>query len=352
MKIKYRMLPAGAADGIVPINWVFIEKKDIEACGISYLDACYAVGKDLGTDCAAIDIMDMDGSCTVTSDGIMADGAVVAVASVDHGMINEKYGFLNISDMETMEKTKEELMAEESHLKMWDTDFYKGRELHRGPSSADRGERGGNNENMTMSGRICNNNCGSEIMNMLEMTEILAPYLGIREIMLDGEVTIGVAGPVVSVGIGMVVSERHGRIFGSVNPGRYKAGMTAHNSGEYAKTVKRDYPAITSTKATLAEYTMRAMDEGLVAGKDIGCSPAVLSIAKAYGKPIAIENISKRAWIELESVGIFKSDFEKPAEKVMTRDEVLANADTIIPGMEGAKKYKVSDIVEIRYAEI
>ena len=36
----------------------------------------------------------------------------------------------------------------------------------------------------------------------------------------------------------------------------------------------------------------------------------------------------------------------------MTRDEVLANADTIIPGMEGAKKYKVSDIVEIRYAEI
>ena len=92
-----------------------------------------------------------------------------------------------------------------------------------------------NNENMTMSGRIANNNCGSEVMNMVEMTEILAPFFGQVELMKGGEVIIGVAGPEVSVGIGMVVSERHGRIFGGDNLGSYKAGMSAHNSGVYAK---------------------------------------------------------------------------------------------------------------------
>ena len=80
------------------------------------------------------------------------------------------------------------------------------------------------------------------------MTEILAPYFGIHEIMTDGEVTIGIAGPVVSVGIGMVVSERHGRIFGGKNLGAYRAGMSAHNSGKYAKTVKQDYPAERRTR--------------------------------------------------------------------------------------------------------
>ncbi|MCD8036110.1 MAG: hypothetical protein LUE88_01820, partial [Clostridiales bacterium] len=279
MKLKYRIIPQGAADGVMPLNWVFIEKKDIDACGITPLDACYAVGKALGDDCAAIDIMDMDEACTVTSDGIVAPGAVVGVASVDHGMINKNYGYLNISEL----PVTDQMIAEEPHMRLWLTDDYKGKKLHRGPSTEDRGARGPNNENMTMSGRIANNNCGSEVMNMVEMTEILAPFFGIREIMTDGEVYIGVAGPEVSVGIGMVVSERHGRIFGGVNLGSYKAGMTAHNSGIYAKTVKSDYPAICAPKSVLAEYTLRALDINLVPGKDIACSPAVLAIAKAYG---------------------------------------------------------------------
>ena len=29
MKLKYRIIPQGAADGVVPLNWVFIDKKDI-----------------------------------------------------------------------------------------------------------------------------------------------------------------------------------------------------------------------------------------------------------------------------------------------------------------------------------
>lgn len=346
MKLKYRIIPQGAADGMVPLNWVFIDKKDIKECGITDLEACYAVGKALGDDCAAVDIIDMD-AVTVTSDGIMAPGAVVGVASVDHGLINQNYGYLNISPL----PYSDQMIKEEPHMKQWLMDEYKGRPLHRGPSAEDRGNRGPNNENMTMTGRIANNNCGSEVMNMVEMTEILAPYFGIHEIMTDGEVTIGIAGPVVSVGIGMVVSERHGRIFGGKNLGAYRAGMSAHNSGKYAKTVKQDYPAIAAPKSILAEHNLRAFDIGLVAGRDIGCSPAVLSLAKAYGKPIDFDNITERAWIELESVGITREKLEAPSN-VMSREEVIAHADEIIPGMDGAKKYAVSDICEIRYVEI
>ena len=149
----------------------------------------------------------------------------------------------------------------------------------------------------------------------------------------------------------MVVSERHGRIFGGKNLGSYKAGMSAHNSGIYAKTVKSDYPAIAAPKKVLAEYSLKALDIGLVVGRDIGSSPALLMLAKAYGKPIDLDNIAPRAWIELNSVGITREMLEAPSE-VMTREEIIANADKIIPGMPGAKPYKVSDICEIRYAEV
>ena len=345
MKLKYRLIPKGAADGAVPLNWAFIEKKDILAAGLTDLEACKIVGNDLKDDCAAVNVMDMD-AITVTSDGIIANGAVVGVASVDHGMLNKEFGYLNISEI----PFTEQIIADEPHMRLWLTDYYRGKKLFRGPNNKDRGERSPHNENMTMTGRIANNNCGSEVMNMVEMTEILAPFFGQYEIMTDGEVYVGVAGPIVSVGIGMIVSERHGRIFGGDNLGAYRAGMTAHNSGEYAKTVKSDYPAIVAPKSVLAEYTLRAFDIGLVAGRDIGCSPAVLSLAKAYGKPIDFDNITERAWVELESIGITREKLEAPS-KVMTREEVIAHADEIIPGMENAKKYKVSDICQIKYAE-
>jgi len=348
MKLKYRIIPEGAADGVVQVPWVFIDKKDIVECGLTYEEACMAVANDIKDSYAAVNIMDMEDSVTVTSDGIMAPGAVVAVASIDHGMMNKTFGYLPISEI----PFSEQMLEEETHMVQWLQEPFKGKELHRGPSKDDRGERSGNNENMTMSGRIANNNCGSEIMNMVDMTEILAPFFGQVEIMNDGEVIIGVAGPEVSVGIGMVVSERRGRVFGGVNLGAYKAGMSAHNSGVYAKTVKSDYPAICAPKSVLAEYSLRALDLGLVVGKDVGSSPALLCLARAYGKPIAFDNIAERAWIELNSVGLTREWLETPPEKIMTREEVIANADSIIPGMPGAIKYKVSDIVEIRYAEI
>ena len=79
--LKYRIIPEGAADGVVPLNWVFLDKKDIDAAGITDRQACELIAKELKDTCAAVNVMDMDG-VTVTSDGIMADGAVAAIASV------------------------------------------------------------------------------------------------------------------------------------------------------------------------------------------------------------------------------------------------------------------------------
>ena len=61
--------------------------------------------------------------------------------------------------------------------------------------------------------------------------------------------------------------------------------------------------------------------------------------------------ISDRAWIELESIGITKELLSKPV-KPYTREEMIAHAEEIIPGMKDAKRYKVSEIVEIREAEV
>ncbi|MCD8037169.1 MAG: hypothetical protein LUE88_07335 [Clostridiales bacterium] len=340
--LKYKIIPQGAADGIVPINLIFIDKKDINNAGITYREACEAVAKNF-KEPAAIDIVDMD-AITVTSDGIVVDYALVAFASIDYGMINRDFGFLSVTEQGYSEK----LLAEEPHMKQWDAiDEYRGKRLFRGPNFEDRWPRVPHNETQTITGRIANNNTGSEMMNVVDMTEILVPAYGLIEIMKDGEVLIGPAGPEISVGIGMVVFETYGRIFNR----SYGAGKTAHNSGLYAKTVKSDYPAIAGRKSTLAAYTIKALEIGLVPGKDLGCSPAVLSIAKALGAPIALDNIEDRAWIELESVGISRKDLEAPSEK-LSKEEVIARADEIVPGISEGKLYKVADICKVYEIEL
>ncbi len=339
--LKYKLIPQGAAEGRVPINLIFVDKKDVVNAGITYRQACEAIAKNF-KEPAAIDIIDMD-AITVTSDGIVVDYAVVAFASIDYGMINRDFGFLSVSEQPYSEK----LLAEEPHMKQWDAiDAYRGKRLFRGPNFEDRWPRVPHNETQTITGRIANNNTGSEMMNVVDMTEILVPAYGAIEIMKNGEVLIGVAGPEISVGIGMVVFETYGRIFNR----SYGAGKTAHNSGLYAKTVKSDYPAIAGRKSTLAAYTIQALECGLVPGKDLGCSPAVLSIAKAIGAPIAFDNIEERAWIELESVGIHRKDLEAPSTP-LSKEEVIARADEIVPGISDGKLFKVADIVKECEAE-
>ena len=183
-------------------------------------------------------------------------------------------------------------------------------------------------------------------MNMVVMTEILVPRFGMNQIMKGGDLLIGTAGAEVSVGIGMVVREHRGRIF----QWSYGAGKTAHNSGLYAKTVKSDFPAVAAPKSVHAEYTLRALECGLIPGQELGCSPVVLSIAHAGGFPIALDKIEDRAWIELESVGIHKAELAKPVTP-LSREEIIARADEILPGLPTAKVYKNSEVVEIREIE-
>jgi hypothetical protein len=336
-KLKYRIVPEGAADGVVPINLTFIDKNDIDTAGLGFRDACQLVADDLKNKSAAINVIDQN-AITVTSDGIVADSAVVAFASADHGKINNMFGFIAVSEI----PYTSERIIDEPHMKQWNSDYYRGRRLYRGPSLEDKAPRDPHTENMTISGRIANNNTGSEFMNLIDMTEILVPFLGQIQIMRDGNVLIGPCGPEISVGIGMVVAEERGRIFGKT----YTAGMTAHRSGIYAKTVKSDYPGIVADKKVVAEYTIRALEIGMIPGLHIGCSPVTLSVAKAMGKPIALHNISKNAWIELESIGFTRQSLEVPS-KALSREEVIAQADELIPGMSEGKKYKVSQICQI-----
>lgn len=39
-KLKYKLIPQGAAKGRVPINLIFMDKKDIVAAGLTYREAC------------------------------------------------------------------------------------------------------------------------------------------------------------------------------------------------------------------------------------------------------------------------------------------------------------------------
>ena len=338
-KLKYKLLPEGAADGLLKLILIFVDKKDVSAAGLSFLEACEAVARDF-PGAAAVDIVDLD-AVTVTSDGIMADGAVVAFASIDHGKINPEFGFIAVSER----PYSCQLLAEEPHMKQWDVN-YPGRRLYRGPSPEDKGIRDSHNENMTITGRIANNNTGSEMFNLVDMTEVLTPFYGILQIMRDKEVLMGICGPEISVGIGMVVRERGGRIFGWA----YGAGQTAHRSGVYAKTVKGNIPVIVGPKPMVAEYTLRAFDAGMVPGRHISCSPVNLSLARAVGHPMDLDNISKDAWAELESIGITRAWLEEPVAP-LTREEALRRADEILPGVIDGKIYKVSEISEIHYAE-
>ena len=337
MKLKYRVLPIGGIDGAMPLNWVFVDKKDINAAALTDIEAVKVIAEEFKDSSAAVDIVDTE-AVSVSSDGVMYPVAITGIASVDHGMVNKTYGYMPISEIPEYDGIYED----EPHMRQWHLDKYRGRALHKGPNNKDRGsERAGHNENMTLTGRISNNNCGSEAFDMVSMTEILVFMGAAREIMDGGEVTVCVAGPEVSVGIGMIVSERWGRIFGGTNLGGYKAGMSAHNSGEFAKTVKSDYPAVAAPKEKFMEYMLDALDTGLIVGKHLGSSPALLMTAHYYGTPIALDNITDRAWIELNSIGITKEMLTKPVDKPYNREEMNPQAQEIHPGMKAANIYKV-----------
>lgn len=330
LTVKFIKQGTGPKQG-APINIAFIDKKDVEASGKSVEEAIRAISKVVGGP-VGINVFDMD-AVTTTSDGLVVEGAIVTMGAGDIGRVHKEFGILHMEEMEVTP----ELIREEPHLMQWEK-CYKGRKLFRGP---DPHKKLIPVHNVCMTGKAVNNNSATEMMNAVTMEEILLPILGQLQIMKDEPVIFGLTGEVISVGIGMTVAEKYGRVF----PTRqFRAGDTAHGSGEYAKNLKSNIPCIVAPKNVLAKYIIKALEAGMVPGLHIGCSPAVLAVANAMGAKAAIDNITEKARIELKSVGIDVTNI-KSAEKVMTAKEIIENADDIIPGVVAPVLMNSSKIV-------
>lgn len=332
--LKYKMIPEGKiGEYTIPLNIVFVDIKDIKASGLDADEAVTRIASTLPGP-AGISVFDME-AVTTTSDGIMVQGAIIKMAASDHGKINQDFGRLDMEEMPYSEK----LIEEEPHLKQWEASF-QGRKLFRGP---DPQKKIIPVHNVCISGRASNNNSATEMMNIVTMEEILLPIMGQLEVLQDGEVLVGLTGGIISVGIGMTVAEQYGRVF----PTRqFKAGETAHGSGEYAQTLKREIPCIVSNKKSFAKAIIKALNAGMIPGKDIGCSPANMTVAKYLGKPIDVDNIQENAWEELSSVG-FSKEWVASDVELLTEDQVLEKADELIPGVTNPIKKKVSEIVKV-----
>lgn len=333
-KLKIRLMEKGT--GVkqgVPINMAFVDLKDIKAIDITEEEAANVIAEYLDSP-VAINIFDMD-AITTTSDGIVVESAITTMAAGDKGKVHPEFGILN---MEAMEVT-ENLITEEPHLKQIKAYNFEDNILFRGPNPAKKLIPV---HNVVMTGAAINNNSATEVMNAVTMEEMLLPYLGQKQIMEDGDILLGVTGQEISVGIGMTVAEKFGRVF----PTRqFSAGETAHGSGDYAKTLKENIPIIVAPKDVLAKYIIRALEAGMVPGKDIGCSPAVLKVAHSLGTKIDLDNINNSAWEELNSIGIKKEDLEKPSPK-MTKEEIIENVDKIIPGVSKPKRVDSKNVVK------
>ncbi|WP_227765255.1 hypothetical protein [Zhaonella formicivorans] len=332
-KLLFRFIKQGTgAKHGAPIHIALVNKDDVVSSGLNTLEAIEVIARHINGP-VAINIFDMN-AVTTTSDGIAVEGAIITMAAGDIGKVHLEFGVLHMAEIEVTP----ELVETEPHLKQI-IKYYPHRKLFRGPDPAKKLIPV---HNAVMTGKAINNNSATEIMNAVTMEEMLLPILGQLQIMNDGDVLLGITGEVVSVGIGMTVAEKFGRVFPFPT---FYPGETAHKSGEYAKTLKAHIPCIVAPKEVLAKYIIMALEAGMVPGLHLGCSPAVLAVASALGTEIAFDNITPEARIELESVGI---DLTALTAKntLLTREEVIAKADQIIPGVVNPQRVAASEIVE------
>lgn len=330
--MRYKIIHEGKIDDkVIPVNVIFIDKKEIEAAGISDDEAIRKIGKEY-EEPTAINIFDMD-AVTTTSDGIVAEGAIIKMGAADRGRVNPDFGILPMAEIEYSEQR----IKDEPHLKQWKELFY-GRKLFRGP---DPKKKLIPVHNVVITGRASNNNSATEMMNIVTMDELIFPILGQLSCVTGKDVLVGNTGQVISVGIGMTVAEEFGRVF--PHP-QFYAGDTAHGSGDKAKTLKEHIPCIVCDKKYIAELTVRAIEVGCVPARDIGCSPVVLSVARALGSEIDFGRITEKAQAELDSVGCTRAWMQEKLD--LTAAEVIARADELLPGVESAHKHKAADIVE------
>ncbi|MCL1992740.1 MAG: hypothetical protein FWG66_07320 [Spirochaetes bacterium] len=329
--LRYKIIPQGNIDGkTIPLNIVFVEKKDIEAAGLDSGQAIKEIARNT-PGAAGINVFDTS-AVTTTSDGIMVDGAIICMGASDKGKVNPDFGMLSMAEI----PYSEEIVREEPHLLQWKKS-YSGRKLFRGPDPAKKIIPV---HNVAISGRASNNNSATEMMDIITMEEILLPFLGQMQCVTGGNVLVGMTGETVSVGIGMTVAEKYGRVF----PTRqFKAGQSAHNCGHYATTLKRDIPCIVAEKSVLAFYIVKAIESGCVPARELGCSPAVLCVAKHMGAEIDFSRIEDSAQAELDAVGITQA-FLKEKVPPLNGKEIQERADEIIPGVDGAKKINAKEI--------
>jgi hypothetical protein len=328
-----RLIPEGAGPrNEVPLSIAFVDRSDLRRLRISAAQAIRAVAAEVNGP-VGVNVFDLD-AVTTTSDGVMVRGAIIAMGAGDHGKVHPEFGMLEIPAV----AWDAEIAQAEPHLAQWNA-LYPGRQLFRGPDPARKLIPV---HNAVMTGRAVNNNSATEMMNVVTMEEILLPILGQLELMRDHPVLIGPTGEAISVGIGMTVAERWGRVF----PTRqFPAGTTAHRSGAYAKTLKRHIPCILSPKRTLARRILQALRAGMVPGRDLGCSPAVLALARAAGSPIAWDAITAEACEELASVGSDREHLEGISE--MDEEQIIAEADRIIPGAEDTVEVPASALLRL-----
>ncbi len=333
-KLPFRLMKKGiGAKHGAPINVAFVDIQDILENGLTETEALDAIASYMNAP-TAINLFNMD-AITTTSDGVLVESAITTMAAADKGRVHKEFGTLRMKQIEI----DDELISLEPHLKQIKALGLESRPLFRGPDPKDKLIPV---HNVVMTGAAINNNSATEIMNAITMEEMLLPYLGQKQIMEDGEILFGVTGEVISVGIGMTVAEKYGRVF----PTRqFKAGETAHGSGEYAKTLKANIPCVVAPKEVLAKYTVAALEAGMIPGREIGCSPAVLSLAHALGKEIDFERIQPAAWAELNSVGITESQLLTPSPK-MSVEEAIQSAEKIIPGVKNPQRVKSTDVIE------
>ena len=336
-ELKYKVLPEGylAKECYNPLTLVLLDADDIRAAGITVDEAIKAVAKTIEGP-AGIDVYDRS-TVTTTSDGIMAECAMIAFAASDRGRINPRFGKYD------MIETEYDPALEESEpcLCAWQK-LYPGRRLFRGPRP-DQKEIAFHNA--TITGRACNNNSASEIMNLETMKEMLFPFLGLRSLFYGEPALVGHAGGPMSVSIGMMVPEMNGRI--APTP-LCEAGDTLHNCGEYAQTLKEKLPTVACKKELLIDYIAKHLEAGMVPGINISVAPSILAVACLMDKPVAWDRITDRAWIELESVGCTKEYYRSLEEKHMSLEEIKAIADEIVPGMKDAVEIRPEDVLEER----
>jgi len=336
-KLKYRFIREGNLyDIYVPISVALVDYEDVKACGLTPREACERIAAQVDGP-MAINVFDLNATST-TSDGVFTNGSMVCMAASDYGRINPEFGYIDM--LEIPWSRYEELVQTEPHLIQWKMN-YPGRRMLMGPAHKNIPVH-----SAALTGRAGNNNSATEMMHYINMEELLFLFHGQLECMRDGKVEIGGTGGIISVGIGMFVGEENGRI---AQHKQFPTGTSAHKSGAYAQTLKAHIPVIAADKSVLAGHIIKALQTGIIPGRDFAASPAIMSVAKRMKIHIAVENMAPEALEELASVGFTKEWIEEEVPE-MTPEEIIANAHEIIPGIDHPKTYNATDIFTVEYA--